>query len=42
MNGFVNPYQRGFELPEGCKDLIDVMRMPPQPEPNGVSPHNRQ
>jgi hypothetical protein len=38
MNDFVNPYQRGFDLPEGCKDLIDVLRMvarsqPPTPDP---------
>ena len=37
MNGFVNPYQRGFDLPEGCKDLIDVLRLPPQPEPVAAS-----
>src|SRR5215470_2437349 len=24
-NDFVNPYQRGFELPVGCKDLNDVL-----------------
>jgi hypothetical protein len=28
MNQFVNPNQRGFDLPEGCKDLMDVIRQP--------------
>jgi len=27
-NPFVNPNQRGVELPPGCKDLIDVRRLP--------------
>ena len=27
MNQFVNYQQRGIELPPGCKDLIDVLRM---------------
>jgi hypothetical protein len=26
-NSFVNPNQRGVELPTGCKDLIDVLKM---------------
>ena len=26
-NDFVNPNQRGVELPEGCKDLMDVLKM---------------
>ena len=28
MNQFVNPEQRGVDLPEGCKDLMDVIRHP--------------
>src|SRR4051812_47104885 len=26
-NPFVNPNQRGAELPPGCKDLMDVLKM---------------
>jgi len=26
MNSFVNPHQRGVELPSGCKELIDMLR----------------
>jgi hypothetical protein len=26
-NPFVNPNQRGMELPAGCKDLMDVLKM---------------
>src|SRR5262245_58159474 len=26
-NDFVNPNQRGVELPAGCKDLMDVLKM---------------
>jgi hypothetical protein len=26
MNPFVNPHQRGIDLPPGCKDLIDVIK----------------
>ncbi len=26
MNPFVNPHQRGIDLPPGCKDLIDVLK----------------
>jgi len=29
MNSFINPDKRGHELPEGCKDLIDLL---PQPD----------
>ena len=28
MNAFVNVQKRGVELPEGCKDLIDVLQNP--------------
>src|SRR6267378_5961930 len=28
MNQFINPNRRGFELPEGCKNLIDVIQQP--------------
>ena len=28
MNPFVNPKKRGFLLPKGCKDLIDVLQSP--------------
>lgn len=28
MNPFVNPKKRGFALPTGCKDLIDVLNRP--------------
>jgi hypothetical protein len=28
-NPFVNPHNRGVELPAGCKDLIDVLKMEP-------------
>jgi hypothetical protein len=28
MNPFVNPTQRGVDLPDGCKDLIDVLQQP--------------
>ncbi|MCD6050067.1 MAG: hypothetical protein K0Q55_1470 [Verrucomicrobia bacterium] len=28
MNPFVNPHQRGIDLPLGCKDLIDVLKTP--------------
>jgi len=31
MNSFVNPNQRGIELPEGCKDLIDALHMSQKP-----------
>jgi len=27
MNPFVNPKKRGVQLPEGCKDLVDVLRI---------------
>ena len=33
MNGFVNPCERSFELPEGCKDLIDVLHKAAQAQP---------
>jgi hypothetical protein len=33
MNGFVNAYQRGFELPEGCRDLIEVLHKGAQAQP---------
>src|SRR3954447_4555202 len=33
MNLFINPNQRGFELPKGCKDLIDVIRQPELMQP---------
>jgi hypothetical protein len=33
MNPFVDPSQRGFELPEGCNDLIDVLRKATRPQP---------
>jgi hypothetical protein len=26
MNPFVNPKKRGFKLPKGCKDLMDVLK----------------
>jgi hypothetical protein len=28
MNPFVNPKKRGITLPDGCKDLIDVLERP--------------
>ena len=31
-NPFVNPNQRGIELPAGCKDLMDVLKMQPVAE----------
>ena len=37
MNQFVNYQQRGIELPAGCKDLIDVLRI----EHRRVSAPNR-
>lgn len=39
MNPFVNFQQRGIELPGGCKDLVDVLRMEHQrvAEPNRVA-----
>lgn len=29
MNPFVNPNKRDVSLPDGCQDLIDVLRQPP-------------
>lgn len=26
MNPFVNPHQRGIDLPTGCKDLVDLLK----------------
>src|SRR5437868_4854601 len=40
-NPFMNPNKRGFELPEGCKDLIDILQQSaatPQ-EPVTAPPH---
>jgi hypothetical protein len=31
-NPFVNPNQRGVELPAGCKDLMDVLKLQPVAE----------
>lgn len=28
MNPFVNPKKRGISLPQGCKDLVDVLQGP--------------
>jgi len=30
--------KRGYLLPEGCKDLIDVLKLKPRPEPERRSP----
>ncbi len=44
MNPFVDYQKRGIELPEGCKDLIDVLQLasatakhPAEPTPKGVA-----
>ncbi len=41
MNQFVNPKKRGVELPEGCKDLINVIRQPWQIQPAGPTKFER-
>jgi hypothetical protein len=35
-NDFVNPNQRGVELPWGCKDLIDVLKLGGSEQTRGV------
>ena len=44
MNPFVDPQKRGIELPEGCKDLMDVLQaaraaeaQPPEPPTKGLA-----
>jgi len=36
-NPFVNPNQRGVELPPGCKDLMDVLKMDAGERPGAES-----
>jgi len=36
-NPFVNPNQRGVELPSGCKDLMDVLKMGGSERPRAES-----